>query len=226
MLAAVKECIKQGGSIYENSTPSFDMATPIHLASRISARTGDTTILKYLLSIAPLARLRAVVNAKDAFGNTPLHYAVKADLYNGSSTATTNLLVTAGANINARDDNGITPLYLATLFLNIGVVKALVGLGADVNIPFPTLNVPLRDHTPLDSAIDSENLGIVKILLKAGANWQARDAEGETPYDRATGEVRKYLKLWEEKYWMAAGVALHRRFPTNIARSIMQKARH
>ena len=221
-LADVKACVEHGGSIYEKT--GMTMATPIHMVSSrwswTNNSSNNTSILKYLLSITPVRQLKAVVNATDTLGKTPLHYAAHSRGPSGC-VDTIKILVNAGANIEARDNNNETPLFVSVNEGNVDAVKALIGLGANVN------TIRTRDNsTPLHSAIILRNLGIVKILMKAGANLHALDNEGKTPYDKARpGEMRTYLKPWEEKYWMAAGVALHRTFPKNIARSIMQKAR-
>ena len=213
-LADVKECITRGGNIYEKSEVLGFL--PIHAASSLSGRTGDTSILKYLISITPVH-----VNAKDRFGETPLHYAARS---NGpGSIDTIKILVAAGANIDAKDTAGHTPLYIATLSTNPAqLMKAMVRLGADVR----SLPKTIRNYTPLHRAVLSDDVHVVKILVNAGANLHARDDGGRTPYDIAgSDQIRTYLKNQEKKYWMAAGVALHRTFPKNVARSIMQKAR-
>ena len=232
-LADVKECIKQGGNIYEKSVL---LMMPIHRASRLSCWTGDTSILKYLISITPVRsrlemhRLKAVVNAKDASGETPLHYVVRSD--GPGCINTVKILVAAGANIDAKDRMGFTPLYIASTLSSMSMasesykaqlMKALIQLGANVR----SMPKTWRNYTPLHRAVLADELQVVKILVNAGANLHARDDAGRTPYDIAgSDQVSNYLKKQEKKHWMAAGVALHRTFPTNIARSIMQKARY
>ena len=45
-----------------------------------------------------------------------------------------DLLVKSGANVNAQDAEGFTPLHMATIHGNLKIVKKLVDLDADVNI--------------------------------------------------------------------------------------------
>ena len=49
----------------------------------------------------------ADVNSKDNYGNTPLHYAVL-----GGHTEIAELLIAEGADVNARRDDGMTPVDL------------------------------------------------------------------------------------------------------------------
>ncbi len=109
------------------------------------------------------------------------------------------LLLKAGANINARDKQGRTP------FLMIGgddeetglkIIKLFIAKGADVNV---------RDKdnygmTLLMGACDENNLEWVKLLLKAGANPNLKDDDGETAMMKTTSEeIKKLLKKYGAK---------------------------
>ncbi len=73
---------------------------------------------------------RSAVNEKDAQGHTPLHLAVgRGDL------ETVRVLLDAGANPNAQDQDGVTPLTLAKSYAGTGeIADALVKAGADPKI--------------------------------------------------------------------------------------------
>jgi ankyrin repeat protein len=89
----------------------------------------------------------ADVNAKDEFGNTPLH---KSSI----NPDKIRYLISHGADINARDNDGKTPLHKAAeKNYNVDVLKGLVSLGADIHA---------RDgKLPLDCANTNEKNSIL-----------------------------------------------------------------
>jgi len=68
----------------------------------------------------------ADVNARDEYGDTPLHGAADND-----TPASITALLKAGANVNAKDDDGETPLHDAAAFGTSANVKTLLDEGAD-----------------------------------------------------------------------------------------------
>jgi len=82
----------------------------------------------------------ASVQARDAEGRTPLHYAAM------RHAAAIPILLQVGADVNARDKNGWTPLHYGAAFGCSDAVRLLLEAGADPNA---------RDEdgrTPLDLA--------------------------------------------------------------------------
>ena len=67
---------------------------------------------------------------KEIPGVTVLHIASKKD----NEPEIIDLLVKSGANVNAQDAEGFTPLHMAAIHGNLKIVKKLVDLEADVNI--------------------------------------------------------------------------------------------
>ena len=67
---------------------------------------------------------------KEIPGVTILHIASKEN----NEPEIIDLLVKSGANVNAQDAEGFTPLHMATIHGNLKIVKKLVDLDADVNI--------------------------------------------------------------------------------------------
>ena len=81
----------------------------------------------------PFERLREFldyVNAPQVDGSTALHWAVRWD-----DLETTELLLTAGANVSAANVEGATPLLLAAINGNAATIGSLIEAGADPNAP-------------------------------------------------------------------------------------------
>ena len=86
------------------------------------------------------------------------------------------LLIAKGANVNARDKEGRTPLYIATEHSSKEIAKLLIANGADVNA---RKNAGHNEgQTPLHRVYNKE---IAELLIAKGANVNARDKEGRTP---------------------------------------------
>lgn len=90
------------------------------------------------------------------------------------------MLIEAGAEVDARDGFGRTPLHSA------GPEEAPVLLagGADVNV------TDLRGATPLHRAAAVGDLALVELLLNAGAAPDMQDAQGRTPLAVAEANER------------------------------------
>lgn len=72
-------------------------------------------------------------------------------------------MTNAGADVNAKDDEGWTQLHSASRGGRLDVAVALIKAGADVNAK--TNN----GGTPLCLALKSENTELAKVLREAGA---------------------------------------------------------
>jgi len=91
------------------------------------------------------------------------------------STDLVKLLVDAGAEINYRQGDGMTPFIDALSYQpNIKFLKSLLDLGADINLSSATGN------TPLMIAADTGNSVIVKFLLENDAAVNLQEEEGRT----------------------------------------------
>src|SRR5262245_21335173 len=67
------------------------------------------------------------VNAAEADGTTALHWALRRD-----DAALTERLIRAGANVNASNRYGVSPLSLACINGNVEVVELLLNRGANL----------------------------------------------------------------------------------------------
>ncbi|HXA92833.1 MAG TPA: ankyrin repeat domain-containing protein [Steroidobacteraceae bacterium] len=84
-------------------------------------------------------------------------------------------MLKTGADVNAAQPDGSTPLHWAVYRDDIDLVRALLERGAKANV------VNLLGSTPLAEAVKVSNLDLVALLLKAGANVDTANADGETP---------------------------------------------
>ena len=100
---------------------------------------------------------------------TPLHAAANKE--------TAELLIAKGADINAKDDTGGTPLFWAALEGNVEVAELLIRQGADVNAAGP------KGWTALHWAVAMAQKKSVELLIGEGADVNAKDVIYGTPLD-------------------------------------------
>ena len=100
-----------------------------------------------------------------------------ASFFEQASVTDVSRCLSAGANANARNERGETPLHLVGRFgATPGVVNALVAADARMNARDETGATPLHA-----AAKESTAPAIVEAMLDAGADPAARDESGSTP---------------------------------------------
>ena len=105
---------------------------------------------------------------KEIPGVTVLHIASKEN----NEPEIIDLLVKSGANVNAQDAEGFTPLHMAAIHGNLKIVKKLVDLEADVNIA----------TTDGKNAAELAHLNELEIEeYLEGSNVNLQNKEGRTP---------------------------------------------
>jgi uncharacterized protein len=145
---------------------------------------------KYDRVRAIIAADPCAVNARDKYGFSALHGVAGED-----RPDMIRLLIAAGADVDARNVNGHTPLHLAAY---PDAVRALVDAGAD-------LEARANDGgTPLHLAAETPDRGdVMAALLDAGAKVNAVNAKGRTPLDiavmRAEDDKVELLDWWGGK---------------------------
>lgn len=128
-----------------------------------------------IVTVKMLFENGADVNAVDKLGMTPLHHAVIAE-----NIQVISLLLDKGANVNARSNHG-TPLHTAAGARNCELIKLL--------------HEDETDDAEFD-AVKINNIQVIQLLLENGADVNAKNDDGFTPYDLASSaEVRALLQV-------------------------------
>ena len=116
----------------------------------------------------------------------------------------------AGADVNAKNDDGVTSLHLAALDGRKEVVELLIAKGADVNakdndVGFTPLDMANKTETAdllrkhggkngtIHGAADGGDIEAVKEFLAAGADVHAKDYVGGTPLHGAAFHGHKEI---------------------------------
>jgi ankyrin repeat protein len=144
---------------------SFTLSSPV--AAAAESPLANAAEKQDRPSIRTLVQQKADVNVPQADGMTALHWAAHLD-----DLETANLL--DGANANATNRYGVTPLSLACQNGSAEMVEFLLSRGADPN-------ASLRGgETVLMTAARTGKAGPVKALLSRGATVDAKERRGQT----------------------------------------------
>ncbi|MCL2334850.1 MAG: ankyrin repeat domain-containing protein [Endomicrobia bacterium] len=136
---------------------------------------------------------KAYVNAKSRDGMSALHFAAGFK-YNMQNLETVKLLIANGADVNAKNSFGDTPLLSYAYRSNADIIKVLIDAGADVNASSK------KGETPLMRAAKFNDINVAKLLIDSGADIKAKDNDGKTAYDwlaennKISGEDKETVK--------------------------------
>lgn len=192
-----------------------DGQTPLHLATI----DGHTGIVDYILNEKTSVRTQDILSAQDISGATPLHEAVR---YGRVDIA--RLLLKKGANVNAMDSIGKTPIlliipkaaqqdmyplllqYRANVNQKDMYGDTVLHVASLANAPVNTLSLLVSNGalvnernkegvTPLSLAIETRHPEQVRFYAQNGADVYAEDMEGNTPLTKALeSETRTMLE--------------------------------
>ena len=150
-----------------------------------AVRTGTIKDVKYFLDRGATVNNKAPEDEL-VFHGKPLIF-IAATL--NPDVEVLKYLIEQGADVNAKDDDGKTPLhYVAELpDSSIDILKCLIEKGANVNAK------DKDDVTPLHAAtlVFSSNIQILKYLIEKGADVNAKNVKGGTPLDCAFANEEK-----------------------------------
>jgi len=188
----VKSLVTKGADV--SYTPKDDYP-PLHYAVWIK----DVNTVKLLVDHG------AKFDVKDRFGCTAFRHAalqgnrdiVEIFASKGTDVSTLPLaacvgnlarvrsLVEQGADPNAKDEFGWTPLYWAASTGHEEVAAYLIGKGASVDVK------TIDERTPLHQAAQAGVAHLVEVLISKGVDVKARDAAGNTPLHGAAEAGRR-----------------------------------
>lgn len=164
--SVISDLIAQGANLMAQTDRTGE--TALHLAARYSRADAAKRLLD----------AGADPNAHDNMGRTPLHAAVAADAQGVFQI----LIRNRATELDARMNDGTTPLILAARLAVEGMVEELIHCHADINA--------VDDHgkSALHWAAAVNNVEATLVLLKNGANRDMQDNKEETPLFLAARE--------------------------------------
>ena len=101
--------------------------------------------------------------------------------YYCQSTNTLEALIKKGANVNAKDHYGMTPLFYAIKSKNYSAAQFLLQHGANVNEKDNHGITPLHLSAKMYEGATTDTMNMAELLLKNKANLTAKDENGQTP---------------------------------------------
>jgi len=238
----VKRHLNEGVDV---NKPGTEGKTPLHFA----AEKGRLDIIKILLAyegneqaVTVLLENGADINARDKNQRNALHHAALL----GRNRAAL-ILVKHKIPVDAKDEKGHTPLYLACLGDEVEMVKFLINKGASVTPSGPSpivaaaregseesakillnhkapVNGPAQgDDPPLHAAAARGHHHMVKLLLERGADIHRKNSAGKTALYYAVDNNHDFVA----EQLIDKGADVNQRIPEgNLLHLAAQKGHH
>ncbi|CAB0042711.1 unnamed protein product [Trichogramma brassicae] len=169
----IVEMLMESGA--DLNSPNKDGSTPLHLMSK--AYFGNVDLVETLFELGEKNHRPLLIDARDKFGNTPLHVSLEYE-----NTTMAQWLLRNGANPNLANDEGSTFLHvICKKCCNIDLAKMIFERSDD---EYPEVQVNARDNwgrTPLHLALARGRRQLAKLLLRNGADPNSVNEEGSTP---------------------------------------------
>lgn len=189
---------KDGAYILSNSSP-------LHVA----ALAGQPDIVGLLVEAG-----KDVDGYLDFRNHRNTHTALALALIENPNEVVAMLLIQAGANVDAADHGGTTPLHTVAAMhenpaMSVNIAEALINAGATINsqtVRTNTLSLG-SGSTPLHTAASANHVGMARLLIKYGARVNVKDDSDNAPLHLAIhGGHRELAKLLIE-----SGAYIHSR---------------
>ncbi|MDO5470227.1 MAG: ribosomal protein L7/L12 [Akkermansia sp.] len=173
----VQDLLKQGADLNAAYLCDDSIETPLtHALLRHNAK-----LVKLLLEAGADIEQRPTNDSIP-----PLHYVVSLN----DDQELVRLLIKSGANINACDDGGDTPLHVATDCAADINMRLLLQAGANIEAQ------NAQGQTPLHFATEQEDETVISLLINHGANVNAQTNDGRTPLHwAARNDAAKVLPI-------------------------------
>jgi len=165
------------------NTSSFRQQLQPHVMEYSWSALMSAVFFKHNQLIQELVSEGANINERDRRKVTPLHEAtINTDMFflgvkDESCLDVCKFLIVNGAEIDAQDEDGLTPLMFATLDGQHEVVELLIRKGAYLN------QIDGEGETALHYATKYGQSKIAELLIANGADFNIRDYCGQTPLD-------------------------------------------
>ena len=163
---------------------------PEHHDINAALHPSGLTALKHAIMVGNDTYVKTVIElgadtSAKLFGGGAIHFNAGSCGVRGSVPTLRVLLEHGAANVTEEDKNGYQPIHIAARGWKercVGYVEALLDLdGVDPNVRRLTGN----QTTPLHEAAHRSSSKMCEVLVKAGADVNAQDADGETPLHKA-----------------------------------------
>lgn len=204
--AQAQRCVERLAAL-DQRPAQRDGAYPIHVA----AARGNPVVVVRLLASGANPNARALGFARPSHSRRPWCVGGARPLHLATNGTIVEVLLRAGASVDARDEHGSTPLHRAASRGNADAARALIAAGADVNAAdFFDAQTPLHrlaahdradelvealvdagantsahtkllTDTPMHIAAIHGNHGVLRALVRAGANVDVRRRDGISP---------------------------------------------
>lgn len=176
MQSCIRGLLRYGGRTDVNVATEDDAMTPLHMA----AQSRNLPAVEILLE-----QLELKLDAKTRDGDTALHFAMP-------DVRIAEALLDRGLNVNARNNDGIAAIHLATSLDSYDAVKFLVER-RDTRINLKSK----AGKTALHIAVSESCPAVLqRLLITPGISLDSRDCEGNSPLHIAVqkGDLG-YMKL-------------------------------